>query len=143
MVRSEVAVGTARLASMFSAMRRAPPRMGWAMSPGRMAATATARGFWAARRRKPSVRATAVLRVREGWSRRGSRRGGGASAGRPVILSKYSLQLDVHGRPVLPILLEQVEGECVIAAEVVDEGVQEGVVGRGRHSIFESISFDP
>ena len=35
-VRAEVAVGTWRLASMFSAMRRAPPRIGWGMSPGRM-----------------------------------------------------------------------------------------------------------
>ena len=34
MVRMEVAVGTPRLASMFSTMRSAPPRMGWAMSPG-------------------------------------------------------------------------------------------------------------
>ena len=40
--RSEVAVGTWRLASMFSTMRRAPPRMGWAMSPGRMAGSTTA-----------------------------------------------------------------------------------------------------
>ena len=35
-------MGTVRLASMFSTMRRAPPRMGWAMSPGRMAGTARA-----------------------------------------------------------------------------------------------------
>ncbi len=37
MVRMEVAVGTERLASMFSTIRMAPPRIGWAMSPGRMA----------------------------------------------------------------------------------------------------------
>ena len=42
-LRTEVAVGTWRLASMFSTTRRAPPRMGWAMSPGRMAGTTTAR----------------------------------------------------------------------------------------------------
>jgi hypothetical protein len=35
----EVAVGTPRLASMFSTMRTAPPRMGVAMSPGRMTGT--------------------------------------------------------------------------------------------------------
>ena len=35
----EVAVGTVRLASMFSTMRTAPPRMGVAMSPGRMTGT--------------------------------------------------------------------------------------------------------
>jgi hypothetical protein len=42
MPRMEVAVGTVRLASMFSAMRSAPPRMGVAMSPGRRTGTASA-----------------------------------------------------------------------------------------------------
>ena len=93
MVRSEVAVGTARLASMFSAMRRAPPRMGWAMSPGRMAATATARGFGAATGPEGSVRATAVLLVGEDAVAAGVAAAAGSSAGRPVIRSKYSRQL--------------------------------------------------
>ena len=38
----EVAVGMDKLASMFSTIRTAPPRMGWAMSPGRIAGMATA-----------------------------------------------------------------------------------------------------
>ena len=42
-VRTEVAVGTWRLASMFSTMRNAPPRIGWAMSPGRIVGMAMAR----------------------------------------------------------------------------------------------------
>ncbi len=41
-VRTEVAVGTWRLASMFSTIRTAPPRIGWRMSPGRMETRATA-----------------------------------------------------------------------------------------------------
>jgi hypothetical protein len=41
-VRTEVAVGIARLASMFSTMRTAPPRIGCRMSPGRIAGSATA-----------------------------------------------------------------------------------------------------
>ena len=41
-VRAEVAVGTWRLASMFSTIRTAPPRIGWRMSPGRMETRATA-----------------------------------------------------------------------------------------------------
>ena len=91
-VRSEVAVGTARLASMFSTMRRAPPRMGWAMSPGRMGAMARALGR----------RATAVLGGAGGWPGTPPRALGGATPGRaraparpgpPVTRSKYSLQL--------------------------------------------------
>ena len=38
----EVAVGMVRLASMFSTMRAAPPRIGVAMSPGRIAGTTRA-----------------------------------------------------------------------------------------------------
>ena len=41
-VRTDVAVGMVRLASMFSTMRTAPPRIGCAMSPGRMAGTTSA-----------------------------------------------------------------------------------------------------
>ena len=42
-VRTDVAVGTWRLASMFSTMRNAPPRIGWAMSPGKIVGMAMAR----------------------------------------------------------------------------------------------------
>ncbi len=41
-VRIDVAVGIWRLASMFSTMRTAPPRIGCRMSPGRIAGSATA-----------------------------------------------------------------------------------------------------
>jgi hypothetical protein len=49
MLRIEVAVGTVRLASMFSTTRSAPPRIGCAMSPGRIAGTARALLFSRAR----------------------------------------------------------------------------------------------
>ena len=88
-VRSEVAVGRARLASMFSTMRKAPPRMGWATSPGRMGAMARAFGR----------RATAVLADPGGAgfaataSGFDTAEGAGAGEGPPVTRSKYSLQL--------------------------------------------------
>ena len=41
-VRADVAVGIWRLASMFSTMRTAPPRIGWRMSPGSTGTRATA-----------------------------------------------------------------------------------------------------
>ncbi len=41
-VRTEVAVGIWRLASMFSTRRTAPPRIGCRMSPGRIAGITTA-----------------------------------------------------------------------------------------------------
>ena len=41
-VRTDVAVGIWRLASMFSTMRTAPPRIGWRMSPGSTDTRATA-----------------------------------------------------------------------------------------------------
>jgi len=43
MVRAEVAVGTDRLASMFSTARTAPPRIGCSTSPGRIGTRASAR----------------------------------------------------------------------------------------------------
>ena len=90
-LRMEVAVGTVRLASMFSTMRIAPPRIGVAMSPGRMAGTISdfeprVAGVAAGDRTSVVVRAgaSAVARLR---GRRAAAAGGGAAT--PSRRSKY------------------------------------------------------
>jgi hypothetical protein len=86
--RMEVAVGRARLASMFSTTRSAPPRMGWAMSPGRIGASAMARraaGLCAGSERAIAVPASGSTAASGAAAGRAA---GGASAGRPVIRSK-------------------------------------------------------
>jgi hypothetical protein len=82
MLRIEVAVGTVRLASMFSTTRSAPPRMGWAMSPGRMAGTVRALHL-VARKAGGGILTTERSRWRLG-RRRGRDGGPPRGPGRPV-----------------------------------------------------------
>jgi hypothetical protein len=99
-VRTEVAVGIWRLASMFSTTRTAPPRIGCRMSPGRIVGGHRLE-------RSPAATAWASWRTSV-WS--GTPGAAGAaggfvsltitvtglvsdSAGRPVALSKYVRQL--------------------------------------------------
>ena len=100
-VRTEVAVGTWRLASMFSTTRMAPPRIGWRTSPGRMETRATA-----FERSPPATAGTSCrASVCSPWLLAAAGAGGGAwltitvtgcgsaSGGRPSALSKYARQV--------------------------------------------------
>ena len=150
-VRAEVAVGICRLASMFSTMRTAPPRIGCRMSPGSTATRATAferapaagAGSRVSVCSAPDLPGSRGLRGRgPGWLRCGGlglRRPRGDGRALPGFarhadqLVEVLLPAGFHARPVLPVLLEHVEREHVVAAEVLDEGVQERVLLGGAH----------
>ena len=101
----EVAVGTVRLASMFSTMRMAPPRIGCAMSPGRIAGTTSAFDLGAAATAWGSAR-TSATGAAAGWAAGADSTVAGVTAtgaagvvtfgeegGTPVMRAKYSRQL--------------------------------------------------
>ena len=122
--RIEVAVGMARLASMFSAMRSAPPRIGVAMSPGRR--TGSMPAPWIARGRAAAAARTSVAgRAALGGPAASAATvtGRSGSAGTPIRRSKYCRQEGSTLARSLPVLLEQADRELVVRTEIVDQRV--------------------
>ena len=118
---------------MFSTRRTAPPRIGCRMSPGRIAGTATARERWLVAGPPAGARASAASSRGAVASGRGASftmtvtGDGSGSGGRPSGLVEVGAPAGLDGRTVLPVLLEQVEGERVVRPEVGDEGLQERI----------------
>ena len=134
-VRIDVAVGIWRLASMFSTMRTAPPRIGCRMSPGSTTTRATAfEPPPCCGSRASSCTPWPGATAGPGPGRlRGLDHGHGRRLGRrrhARRLVEVRAPAGVDAAPVLAVLLEQVQGEDVVAAEVVDQRLQQGV-GRG------------
>ena len=63
----------------------------------------------------------------------------GEEGGAPVTREKYSRQLGSTRAGVPPEVLEQVEGEEVVAPEIAHQGVEDGVGERLGHDAVESI----
>ena len=116
---------------MFSTMRMAPPRIGVAMSPGRIAGTISAFEPRVAPRGADAGGADERRRARGrlGGARAGRARRRAAGAG--AVDAQQAVEVlapgRVHGRAVAAVLLEQVQREHVVRAEIVDEGVHEGL----------------